>query len=45
MIEAAILASVGSIVRRGLPPGQEMRDLASFEAWLVQAAAALKLRS
>jgi nucleoside 2-deoxyribosyltransferase len=38
MIEAAILASGGSIVRRSVPRGQEMRDLAAFEACLAQAA-------
>jgi nucleoside 2-deoxyribosyltransferase len=38
MIEAAILASGGTIVRRAVAPGQEMRDLAGFEACLVQAA-------
>lgn len=37
MIEAAIQASGGTIVRRAVPPGQEMRDLAAFEACLVQA--------
>lgn len=42
MIEAAILASGGSIVRRAVPPGQEMRDLAGFEACLVQAVQMLK---
>lgn len=38
MIEAAILECGGSIVRRAVPPGQEMRDLAGFEACLAQAA-------
>lgn len=37
MIEAAIQASGGSIVRRAVAPGQEMRDLAGFEACLLQA--------
>jgi nucleoside 2-deoxyribosyltransferase len=37
MIEAAILASGGSVVRNAVPRGQEMRDLAGFEACLVQA--------
>jgi nucleoside 2-deoxyribosyltransferase len=38
MIEAAIQASGGSIVRRAVAPGQEMRDLSGFEACLAQAA-------
>jgi nucleoside 2-deoxyribosyltransferase len=38
MIEAPIVACGGSIVRRSVPPGQEMRDMAGFEACLVQAA-------
>ena len=38
MIEVAILASGGSVIRTAVPPGQEMRDLAGFEACLVQAA-------
>jgi nucleoside 2-deoxyribosyltransferase len=37
MVEAAILASGGEVIRRGVPPGREMRDLAGFEACLVQA--------
>jgi nucleoside 2-deoxyribosyltransferase len=37
MIEVAILASGGEVIRRGVPPGREMRDLAGFEACLVQA--------
>ena len=37
MIEVAILASAGEIIRRGVAPGQEMRDLAGFEACLIQA--------
>jgi nucleoside 2-deoxyribosyltransferase len=37
MIEAAIQASGGEVIRRGVPPGREMRDLAAFEACLVQA--------
>jgi nucleoside 2-deoxyribosyltransferase len=42
MIEAAIIGSGGTIVRSAVPPGQEMRDLAGFEACLVQAAKVLK---
>jgi nucleoside 2-deoxyribosyltransferase len=38
MIEAAIIASGGAVVRNAVPPGQEMRDLAGFEACLRQAA-------
>jgi nucleoside 2-deoxyribosyltransferase len=38
MIEAAIVASGGIVVRRSVAAGQEMRDLAGFEACLVQAA-------
>ena len=37
MIEAAIVASGGSVERRAVDPGLEMRDLAGFEACLVQA--------
>ena len=37
MIEVAILASGGAVIRRGVPPGREMRDLAGFEACLIQA--------
>ena len=37
MIEAAIQASGGEVIRRGVPPGREMRDLAAFEACLIQA--------
>lgn len=37
MIEVAILASGGEVIRRGVPPGREMRDLAGFEACLIQA--------
>ena len=37
MIEAAILASGGHVVRNAVPAGQEMRELAGFEACLVQA--------
>ena len=37
MIEFAILASGASVVRTAVPAGQEMRDLAGFEACLVQA--------
>jgi nucleoside 2-deoxyribosyltransferase len=42
MIEVAILASGGSVIRTAVAPGQEMRDLAGFEACLVQAARILK---
>jgi nucleoside 2-deoxyribosyltransferase len=42
MIEAAILASGGSIVRNAVPAGHEMRDLAGFEACLMQAAQLLQ---
>jgi nucleoside 2-deoxyribosyltransferase len=45
MIEVAILASGGSVVRIPVPPGQEMRDLKGFEACLVQAAKIVKLPS
>ena len=38
MIEAAIVSSGAHVVRNAVPPGQEMRDLAGFEACLVQAA-------
>ena len=41
MIEAAILASGGQVVRTAVPGGQEMRDLAGFEACLMQARAVL----
>ena len=41
MIEAAIVASGGTVVRTAVPRGQEMRDLAGFEACLAQAAAIL----
>jgi nucleoside 2-deoxyribosyltransferase len=37
MIEAAIIASGAEVIRRGVPPGREMRDLAGFEACLIQA--------
>jgi nucleoside 2-deoxyribosyltransferase len=40
MIEAAILAGGGQVVRTAVSRGQEMRDLAGFEACLVQARAA-----
>ena len=43
MIEAAIVASGGTVVRRAVPAGQEMRDLAGFRACLVQAARAFGL--
>jgi nucleoside 2-deoxyribosyltransferase len=42
MIEVAILASGGTVVRTAVPRGEEMRDLAGFEACLAQAAAILK---
>jgi nucleoside 2-deoxyribosyltransferase len=38
MIEVAIVASGGSVVRTAVPPGEEMRHLAGFEACLAQAA-------
>jgi nucleoside 2-deoxyribosyltransferase len=38
MIEVAIAASGGILVRTAVPPGEEMRDLAGFEACLAQAA-------
>ena len=38
MVEVAILASGGRVVRTAVPPGQEMRDLRGFEACLAQAA-------
>jgi hypothetical protein len=41
MIEVAIISSGGTVVRTAVPPGQEMRDLAGFEACLIQAATAL----
>ena len=44
MIEAAIVASGGTVVRTAVPAGQEMRDLAGFEACLVQAAKLIGLR-
>jgi nucleoside 2-deoxyribosyltransferase len=37
MIEIAILASGGEVIRRGVPRGREMHDLAGFEACLIQA--------
>jgi nucleoside 2-deoxyribosyltransferase len=37
MVEAAIQASGGEVIRRGVPRGREMRDLAAFEACLIQA--------
>jgi nucleoside 2-deoxyribosyltransferase len=42
MIEAAIVASGGHVVRTAVPAGQEMRDLAGFEACLAQAARILR---
>ena len=44
MIEVAILASGGTVVRTAVPPGQEMRDLAGFQVCLVQAAKVFGLR-
>src|SRR5262245_7975916 len=37
MIEVAIMASGGTVVRTAVPPGDEMRDLSGFEACLAQA--------
>ena len=42
MIEVAIVASGGLVVRTAVPAGQEMRDLAGFEACLAQAAEILR---
>jgi nucleoside 2-deoxyribosyltransferase len=42
MIEVAILASGGSVIRTAVQPGEEMRDLKGFEACLLQAAEAFK---
>jgi nucleoside 2-deoxyribosyltransferase len=44
MIEVAIVASGGSVVRTAVPTGQEMRDLTGFRACLVQAARLFGLR-
>src|SRR5262245_19590475 len=44
MIEVAIVASGGAVVRTAVPAGQEMRDLAGFEACLAQAAKILGVR-
>jgi nucleoside 2-deoxyribosyltransferase len=44
MIEVAILASGGTVVRTAVPPGEEMRHLAGFEACLAQAAKVFGLR-
>jgi nucleoside 2-deoxyribosyltransferase len=44
MIEAAILASGGHVVRTAVASGREMRDIAGFEACLAQAAKVLKPR-
>jgi nucleoside 2-deoxyribosyltransferase len=38
MIEVAIAASGGAVVRTAVPPGEEMRDVAGFHACLAQAA-------
>ena len=43
VLEAAILATGGRIVRTAVPRGQEMRELAGFEACLIQARALMKL--
>ena len=37
MIEVAIQDLGGHVIRRGVPPGREMRNLAGFEACLIQA--------
>src|SRR5262245_35145580 len=44
MIEVAILASGGTVVRTAVPPGLEMRDLAGFQVCLAQAAKVFGLR-
>jgi nucleoside 2-deoxyribosyltransferase len=44
MIEVAIVASGGTVVRTAAPPGEEMRNLAGFEACLAQAARIFGLR-
>ncbi|HEX5997890.1 MAG TPA: nucleoside 2-deoxyribosyltransferase [Hyphomicrobiaceae bacterium] len=44
MVEVAIIASGGSVVRTAVPPGQEMRDLAGFQACLEQAITVWNLR-
>jgi nucleoside 2-deoxyribosyltransferase len=44
MIEVAIAASGGTVVRTAVPPGEEMRDLAGFQACLAQAARIFGLR-
>jgi hypothetical protein len=41
MIEIAVMESGLTVVRRTVPPGAEMTDLAGFEACLQQAQAAL----
>jgi nucleoside 2-deoxyribosyltransferase len=43
MIEAAIIESGGTVVRRVVLSGQEMRDLAGFEVCLTQAASIFQL--
>ena len=43
MIEVAITASGATLVRRAVPPGQEMRALAGFETCLMQAASIFQL--
>jgi nucleoside 2-deoxyribosyltransferase len=43
MIEVAIIASGGAIVRTAVLAGREMRDLAGFEACLAQAAKIFRL--
>ena len=42
MIAVAITQSGASLVVRAVPPGQEMRDLAGFEACVLQAQRILK---
>jgi nucleoside 2-deoxyribosyltransferase len=44
MIEVAIIASGSAVVRTAIPPGEEMRDLAGFEACLAQAVRIFRLR-
>ena len=43
MIEIAVMESGFAVVRRAVPPGAEMTDLAGFEACLSRAKAALAL--
>jgi nucleoside 2-deoxyribosyltransferase len=44
MIEVAIVAAGGTVVRAAVPPGEEMRNLAGFEVCLGQAARIFGLR-